>query len=259
VKTTNCDGIDDCLVLGTPFSALGEEHLRTCTSCSTIIEVLSAKPLVSDEEHLSSIRGLLTASLRPVRPLPSDPTLILLALVSFLAFSLLATVPVDYRGFHHLSTIQRLAYYATIALSAVLFSAAVVQEIIPGARRRLTPGLIVAFSLLSLVVVSVGLFPNFGLDHFVKIGVPCLRLGIVCAAVGGFLAYFLLRKGFASSPVRATTITGFFAGLAGVAVLALHCPVQNAAHMMVWHLGAMTIAGAGGALIGFLQQRLAAR
>ncbi len=227
--------IEDYLVLATSFFGRRKDP----------------EPVLPRPERLDSIRSLVTSSLRPVRPLPSDATLICIALGLFIAFSLLAAVPVDYRGFHRLSTMQRLAYYPVITVCALLFSVSLVHEIIPGSRRRIHPALGVVFSLFSLASVAFGLFPNHHLAHFANLGLRCLGLGITCALVSGLLAYLLLRKGFAASPVRATTLTGFFAGLTGVAVLALHCPLQDVFHILVWHLGAMLTAGACGALLGW--------
>lgn len=254
----NCDRIEDCLVLGAPLSGAAAEHLRTCADCRTVVEALQPEPVLPPEERLDSIRTLLTGALRPVRPLPSDAVLVLIALALFTAFSLLAAIPVGYTGFHHLSALERLVYYTAVALCAFLFSVCLVHEIIPASRRRVQPAWIVAFCLLALVSVTLALFPNHDLARFAKLGLPCLRLGILCAIAAVLLAYPLLRKGFAAAPVRAATVLGFFAGLAGVSVLALHCGIRNFAHILVWHLGAMLIAAAGAALLAFCRLRFKA-
>ncbi len=252
----NCDRIVDNLALGTPLSGTAEEHLHTCVGCRTMIQALYPEPVFPAHQRLDSIRSLVTRSLQPVRPWPSDGGLISIALGSFIAFSLLVATQVDYRGLHHLSSFQRLIYYTAIAVCAAFLSVSLAQEIIPGSRRRVRPAAIVAFSVALLATVALLLFPQHDLLRFAKLGVPCLRLGVLCALASGFLGYLLLRKGFAASPVRLTTVAGFFAGLAGVAVLSLHCPVQNFAHVIVWHLGAMLIAGGGGALLGWWRVRM---
>ena len=76
--------------------------------------------------------------------------------------------------------------------------------------------------------------------------------GCACAFLGGVLFSLILKKSFFSSPLAAATSIGFFAGLAGVAVLALHCPVQSVPHIVVWHMTVLGIGAAGGAIAGSL-------
>jgi len=201
-------------------------------------------------ERLDAIRGLITSSLAPVRPLPSNGALVLLAVAGFIAFSALVTIPLGFNGFHHLSANQKLAYYAVILLSAALLSAAIIQDMIPGSKRRLPPGSAIVLPVVALALVVFVLFPRLDFAHFIELGLPCLETGILCAAGSGLVAYLLLRRGFSASPVRMATTAGLLAGLAGVAVLALHCPLQNVAHIAVWHLGPMLTAAAAGGLFG---------
>lgn len=215
-----------------------------------MLETLSLPETQLDRERVYQIQRLITASLKPVRPLPSDRTLIAIFLTLFTVFSLIAAIPVGYIGFHALSIQQRFAYYLLISVYAILFAVTTSQQMIPGSKRTVHPRWLIIAALLSLAVVSVVLFPNFDLDRFVSLGIPCLRLGTISALLSGTLFWFVLRKGFFASPVEASTSAGFFGGLAGVAVLALHCPIQNAAHIIVWHLGAMVLGGLGGAILG---------
>ena len=215
---------------------------------------------ISDEELpaglLQSVTGSIASSLQPVRPLPSDASLISLCMALFVAFSVLVAALFGFGGFQHLTPGERTLYYSVILICAVAFSVVTVQEIIPGAQRRIAPAFVVTGSLLVLALVSVFLFPSFALGHFVRLGIPCLRLGVACAAVSGALAVPLLRKGFLSSPAKAGATIGCFAGLTGVAVLAFHCPIKDSLHIVVWHLGAMAIGGLVGAALPFLRQLL---
>jgi hypothetical protein len=38
-------------------------------------------------------------------------------------------------------------------------------------------------------------------------------------------------------------------------VLSLKCPIQNAAHIMVWHLGAIAVSAVGGFAVGMVFDR----
>jgi len=96
-----------------------------------------------------------------------------------------------------------------------------------------------------------GLFSDHSTVRFVSQGIPCLRLGVISALVSGLLGWRLLQRGYLVSPRETIVLYGFFAGLVGVAVLALHCPIRNSLHVLVWHLGAMVLAGLLGLLLGW--------
>ena len=207
-----------------------------------------------DAQRIVQIQRLIIASLKPAQYLPSDRKLTLILLTIFVMFSVVGAVPVGYNGFRVLDLQQRFAYYGLILLCGTWFSITAVQEIIPGSRHRTSALATVLGSALSLALLVSLLFQKFDLNQFVSVGIPCLRLGVVCAALSATLFWLLLRKGFFTSPVVAGATVGSFAGLAGVAVLALHCPIENSAHTLVWHLGAMVLAAIAGAVVADVQR-----
>ncbi|MBV8550104.1 MAG: DUF1109 family protein [Acidobacteriaceae bacterium] len=241
---------------GRPLTEAAKDHLLSCTGCTAMLEALKAPEPQVDDGRIHQIERLITTSLTPVHPLPSDRTLIWALVALFIAFAMMGGIPVDYRGFHVLNAYQSVAYYTVVLLCAVWFSAATVQLMIPGSKRRTNPPWVIAVSMILLVLLSAALFRNFDLTLFVSRGVGCLRLGSIYTLASGVLLWSFLRKGFASSPVQTGATAGFFAGLLGVAVLALRCPIENSAHMIVWHLGAMVLGGLGGAIVGILKQGL---
>ena len=212
-----------------------------------------------DEKRLEEIRSLLTARLGPVRPLPSNPVLIGVGLASFALISLLATIYGGHQALHALNPVQMVVYFASFLLLAILFVMAVLEQIIPGSKRRVKPGVLMAGAALFLVALAPVLFENFGLDGFVENGLPCLKFGTFFATIGGVLGFFLIRKGFLTSPLEAGVLTGCFAGLSGVTALGFVCPFLNAPHILVWHFGTMAIGTAAGALIGLVLQWRASR
>ena len=42
---------------------------------------------------------------------------------------------------------------------------------------------------------------------------------------------------------------GTLAGLAGVTMLELHCPIFEAPHVLVWHIAVLPVCGVAGALV----------
>jgi hypothetical protein len=203
-----------------------------------------------DERRLAQIRTVLISRMQPVRPLPSNPVLIGVALASFALICLLATLYGGHKGWHVLNPFQTIVYFGAFLSLAILFSIAIVEQIIPGARRRARPGWLIAGTALFLIALVPVLFERFGLNRFVAHGVPCLEFGTECAAIGGALGFFLIRKGFPTSPLQTAVLAGCFAGLAGATALAFVCPQLNAPHILVWHFGTIAIGTGAGALIG---------
>ena len=203
-----------------------------------------------DARRLAGIAQQLESSLVPVRPLASRATTILLALGSFVIFAVAAAYPFGYFGFHHLGAFVRLLCCVAIGAAAALLVLALDQELVPGSKRYVRPGLLMASLFAALGGLTAVLFPVFTMEGFISRGFPCLRLGTLCALVFGALLAIWLKRGYAVSGARAGAVAGFLSGLAGVAVLALHCPIQNAGHILVWHFGAIVIASECGVLAG---------
>jgi hypothetical protein len=165
---------------------------------------------------------------------------------------LAATLYDGHEALHALSPFQMLLYFGSFILLAICFSVALAEQIVPGSKRRVNSGALLIAAWLLLISLIPALFQNFELHDFVQDGWPCLKLGTVGAVLAGSLGVVLMRKGFLSSPLQASLLLGSFAGLAGVAALALVCPYLNAPHILVWHLGPMVIGGLGGTAIGFV-------
>ena len=202
-----------------------------------------------DAQRLERIAQMLTASLQPVRPLPSNGVLAGGFLLLFGATARLAPVPVGLYGYHALNAEQRIVIFSLIAACAIAMSWSVVAHLIPGSKPA--PPAIVPALIFALAGADLLLFPNFDTTRFIPHGIPCLRFGLLCATATAALAYPILRRGLFTAPIAAGATTGCFAGLAGFAALALHCPILIAPHILVWHFGAVLFATLGGGLASF--------
>jgi hypothetical protein len=223
---------------------MSDEELRRLLAEGT--EVLP------DEKRLAEIRALLASRSAPVHALPSNAVLIAYSLAGFVLVCLLATIYDGHKGLHVLNPFQAIVYFGAFLLLAILFSVAIVEQIIPGARRRVRSGWLVAGMAVLLLALVPGLFDHFGVERFVARGLPCLVFGTMCAVIGGALGFLLIRKGFLTSPLQAIVLTGCFAGLAGTTALAFVCPQLNTPHILVWHFGSTAIGTGVGALIGLV-------
>jgi hypothetical protein len=185
--------------------------------------------------------------------LPSNTVLWSIALAIFAVISLVIAGIVKLFAIQVLGGWQMILYYGLVFLLAALFARAIVEQMIPGSVRLIRSSWLAALGMAALVLLIIVIFKNLGTVHFVTQGIPCLRLGVISAVVSGFIGWKLFQRGYLVSPRETITLYGLFAGLVGIAVLALHCPILNSLHVLVWHLGAMLIAG----LMGFIIARYA--
>jgi len=203
-----------------------------------------------DTATLEKIAAQFSASAKPVRALPSNLTLWAISFGIFIALALIVAKAVQFNAVAVLSHSQMVVYYGVLLLFGALFSRAVIERMIPGAKHFVPSGALSIAALVVLGLLVVVLFADRGTENFVSHGVPCLRLGVTGALISGFLGWRLLERGYLVSPRETITLYGFLSGLIGVSVLALHCPILNSLHVLVWHLGSMVLAGLAGFFFG---------
>jgi hypothetical protein len=92
-------------------------------------------------------------------------------------------------------------------------------------------------------------FHDYRTGRFVHDGINCLTAGLIFAIPAAIASWWMLRRGFAVDRVAAGVALGALAGLAGVAMLELHCPNFRALHVMVWHTAVLLFSAAAGALL----------
>lgn len=195
-----------------------------------------------DPALLDRISQSMAASMQPVQPIapPWIQAAIVLLLAATVAVVSAAALGLD--GFHKLDTGEMSVIFpALIAFSwlAALLSASAMA---PGSRRWINPALFLPLAIAGWIAVDVLLFHDYQLDFFVPQGIPCLRAGTIVAIPAGIASWLILRRGFAVHPAAAGLAAGTLAGLAGVIMLELHCPNQNAMHIMVWHTAVIPVA-----------------
>jgi hypothetical protein len=85
--------------------------------------------------------------------------------------------------------------------------------------------------------------------HIDSYGLICLQSGV---SLGLFVAVALtlwLRGGAPTSLVRAGLLTGIAAGGSGIFAVTLHCPINDIAHIGVWHSLVVVISALAGRVI----------
>lgn len=252
----NCDDLLRRIAEGATLESAAREHLDNCPGCREIL-ALTAEARGFDEkpdpERIGRIQRQMTSRWRPVKPIASNGTLVASLLLLFLLLAVGAAFVIGYFGVHALGPLQMIVYYGGLAVGTALAASVVVQFMVPGAKVRWNPRFIIPAIALMIVAIIVLLFPNFN-SAFLHGGMRCFWNGITAAALAGLLFATVLRRMFPTAPVAAAASIGFFAGLCGVTVLALHCPVLVSAHILVWHFGVLVVSTLGGALIGYITE-----
>jgi hypothetical protein len=201
---------------------------------------------------LQRIADSIKPSLRPVRPLPPAWAMTTGLVLVCAAVSLAGAARAGFIGFGKMNLLERLLIFPALILLAWVAGSEFVHAMVPGSRRRISPGALLGLSSAVLLALFAFLFRDYQIDHFVSIGIVCLLTGFMHAVPAGLLAWLLLRRGFAVNAVSAGLIAGVLGGLAGVGMLELHCPNFQAAHILVWHTAVVPLSGAVGAFVGWM-------
>jgi hypothetical protein len=164
-----------------------------------------------------------------------------------------------FAGIAKMSWLDRCAVFSALALLVLAAANQMVSSMIPGSRRRVSPGALLAASALCLITVLAFCFRDYQTTRFLHAGIVCLSLGLLHAIPAGLLSWLVLRRGYAVNRVSAGLAAGTLAGLAGVGMLELHCPNFEAPHVLVWHTGVLLVSAALGALWGWGLSSIAAK
>ena len=197
--------------------------------------------------------------LRPVRPLAPDSLYTLILVLLCAAAAVDAASVLGMAGLRALSPAQCVLVFSALLAGACVAAVACTRAMRPASGKNLGPlAWILAPSLLAAVVALA--FEGYGTGGLVNEGVPCLKAGLCLALPTGLAISLLLRRGFILNRSAAGLAAGALAGIAGVAMLELHCPNLKAIHVMVWHVGVVIASGGIGFFLGLASRsRLVAR
>ena len=206
-----------------------------------------------DPALLDKIAASIQPNMRPVRPLP--PAWLLACGLGLIcaATALIVAALLGLHGIHAMNGIQTVIFAAVAALAGRAAMART-AEMIPGSRRQESPAALLALSCALLAALFAALFRDQLSEHFVSQGIACLTAGLLTAAPVALAGWWLLRRGFAVNPTGAALAAGTLAGLAGVAMLELHCPNFQTWHVLVWHTAVLPVSAALAVLLTKLVQ-----
>ena len=206
-------------------------------------------------EMLGRIAESIQPGMARVRPLPATWALTGGLFLIAASVALAGAARAGFYGIEKMSLWERALIFPALGVLAWMAAAEFVGEMIPGSRRRMAPGTLMGIGSLALLVLFAMLFRDYQTDHFWSAGMVCLVTGLLHAIPAGLAGWWLLRRGFAVNSVAAGLVGGTLAGLAGVAMLELHCPNFQALHVLVWHTAVVPASGGLGALVAWARRR----
>lgn len=201
------------------------------------------------------VREAMLSGLRPVRPLPPDWLLLSALMLIFAGCAIVSAALLNMRGLAVLDGLQRTLIFTALAAVGLLASLASLREMRPAAGFSLGAAAMAAAVAVSLTVFAV-LFRNYDLHNLVKEGLPCLIAGLCVAAPTALLVILFLRRGFVLNWGAAGLAAGTLCGLAGLAMLELHCPNLKAIHVMIWHVAVVPVSAGVGFAAGKIAQKI---
>ncbi len=218
-----------------------------------IDELLSGAtvPQGPSPETLGRITESIAGAMRPVRPLPPRWMLSGAVVMVCATVALAGAAVLGFSGIAKMTRFERAFVFLTLAILALTAASELVSAMVPGSRRRFSSVGLLATAGLGLGAVLALCFRDYQTTRFIHAGLVCLAIGLMHALFAGLLGWLVLRRGFAVNAVSAGLTAGTLAGLAGVAMLELHCSNFQAAHVLVWHLGVLLVSAGLGALSGW--------
>jgi hypothetical protein len=200
------------------------------------------------------VQGILTSSLTPVKPLPSQSRLLFGFLSVFVVCAVGLIAIMDKAGFHLMTGAQMAWMAAILAGGGILFSLMIAWQMVPGSRQSFPLSLVLALSGFGVFGGIALLFPWRTSHAFVSEGWPCAVMELMIAVPAAVVFCLLAGRGALFGGAGVGAALGGLAVVLALAVLQFRCMFQQAPHLMVWHAGTAAILIGLSALIGELRR-----
>ena len=260
-RSMTCNEIDDLISSRSSLSGLpplAAEHLAGCERCRNLVRVLQedSSRHAPSQRGLGQIKAAVLGDLEPVKPLaPAFGFLVAFGFI-FLAVTAVGSFQLRAFGWGVLNIPQRVVVFGSLAAGMGLLASSMVRQMFPGSKHLVSPGWLPVGVLVFLTLEAAALFQPRVELAFVSNGLGCLRAGLSYAIPGALLLWLVLRHGAILSPKLTAATAGGFAGLIGLTVLEVHCPILNRYHILIWHMGVVLLSMLGGLSLGAAWERI---
>ncbi len=252
-----CRELDLLLSNGPELSVEAQQHAAGCPRCRNLLRALAAEDEAGELRPAlaAGITSRLEADLRAVSPLPPAKYFTAAFALVFAGVAALFGFGLGDHALPKMDWLQTLVTFTALIIAALLLAFALSAQMAPGSRQLSRPWLLTTGVLLGIAVVFASLFPQHEESAFWFQAWRCLRTGLASGALAAGIVWLILRRG-AVLDTRATgALAGLLGGLAGTALLEIHCPDLNGAHILAGHWAAALF----GAAIGWLAGGIASR
>lgn len=250
----NCRDINKLLANPGRLPAGAREHAESCPRCRPLLAETPPPGL------LDQLERNLAADFEPVTPLRSAMLYGSVWAAIFGALVIYGSIRLHPLALPRMGPATSILVLAVLVTSALLLIVSLTRQMTPGSRYRLPPGALPGAILLAAALMFFLLFPFEVKPNFWHQGWKCFSVGIVYGAAAGALIWITLRRGAFTDPPLAGATAGLLAGLTGLTVLSIHCPLLEISHVVGWHVGAAAVSTlAGAALATMFTRRTATR
>jgi hypothetical protein len=205
------------------------------------------------------IERKLTASLNPVKTLPSARWLAVCFFAIFVVGALMCIEMTDRWGLRLMHGAQIVAMTAIFGAAGIGFSITLAQRMIPGARTWISPGALWPVAGFVVAAGIAGAFPWGFAGAPPSEGWPCSAMEAAMAIPGAVLFWLIARRGAPFIGPGFGAAVGALAGLLAMTVMQFQCMFQHAPHLLIWHAGAAAALTGLGALSGAVASRWSGR
>jgi hypothetical protein len=230
--------------------AAASAHLEACPKCRAVYSVLTQPPETPIAGELQArLEGAITASLRPVKPLPSAGVLLAALLAVFAAVTAAGILAMGVEGAQVMTALQLGGLGMVLVLGATALATLLARQMVPGSRHPWRPEVVLLVAAGSLLTGIALLFPWMTEARLLGRGWTCGAAGLLLAVPAWACLWRLVRRGFLVSPGWTGATAGLLAGLTGATALHFGCFRVDAAHLVVWHAGVPVLGALAGCLV----------
>ena len=248
----NCHDVDRALSQGSPLPLQAQEHAGTCNRCQQLLSALDSSVPVDplSPAVLHKIADSLADNLRPVRPLAPARYFVGAFVGIFVAIVALSGYRLGAVVIAVMTPLQTTAILCTLAIGAGLLAYSLANQMVPGSRHRIPPALLAAGVTLLVAMPMAVLFRVQQEENFWGSAWVCIRAGTLVGAFAAVPFWLVLRRGAILFPRTTGAAAGLLAGLAGTSMLEMHCPILDARHILLSHLGVAILCALTGLAMG---------
>lgn len=249
----NCDDAARLLISG-PLPIEAAKHLQECARCRGLVRALNAPvhAVSPSSQTMDRLEQQLASNLRPVTPLPSPGYFTLCFVLLFLVAVSLLTYVWGAVAVPGMSSLQIITIFAMLAISAGALANSLARQMLPASRHRISPRLLPALIVVA-AAACIAICFQFQDEHgFWRHAWTCFKAGALAGAIASLPLWLVLRRSAILLPAMTGATTGLLAGLVGTAALDMHCPIQNAGHLLAGHLGPAAFCCLSGYIVGSL-------